>query len=1377
MKLSENMRPALASSGLDGSNFVASYNNGQRVTYSGSALDRSRNIHDSLENRILATGSSTLRNTPPGEIPFLFHYPSIESFSMSERKYSRSSEFQRILSVAVEENTFGSVQSKSLPPNALEDLKRSKTNISKTSTKARNLTKLLQNSIFRLDRYRNLISKKRQTTDRSNEKSGNLNSLKMGGQSHADSAENASPRLEDRTKNLIPKKRMRSSMAEVRGTVLPRQAAGVEKDKTVMFDKDRGVLKGCNVGLVISDDKMCRLPPGGDGWEKNKRKRSVGLSRISDGDRELKQSIQQRPKNEPRLRSSNGIVFRPGLSCGTILSNTTDSNPELSGANSSCGTPKNELDSSSVPNERQDHSVGLDNEQSVSRGSNRLNIQEDTQVGNQIPLVKGKTTRIPRTSSNLVTNAPSNFLHSFGSNDCPEQIPMSKIQTSNLVSNRRRVINNDSVSPPVTQWVGQRPHKISRTRRVNVVSPVSNSDGTQFLHEVFSASDVGTRMMTTDTSGHLVSRGITSSSHQSKLKHDNVLPPLLSESEESTAIKTKFKGKTSNKFALEDGVQAPLKATTLVLPIKNKPSKEEIGIEIRRQGRSRRGSVHSKSCLPLPKEKLENIDSTKPLKNGKHSSERSERIGRPPKNMSDRKVFAQTQNTDVSSLERTGESEDDQEELLAAANAARNASYHACSSDFWKNMESCFASATLDDLAFLKNQIHFTKELDSSFPSSNEACNDMMSEVLNDLAASPHFSYAREQINSVAPTDKSFEDLYSADQRQLVKTSMGRLEIKRLYEKPAPLSHRLLSAFIIVDEIANFENDTQEEFNLQFSNDNAHYGPNSHVHAKDLSKMDCPSELDCTNQRNGIAYDGFLTTNNFRHSNLQNFMPCDDPVVENHAFWNSCNGSLADYQKNDCNLLQTMKGNSPYECQYGNMSLDDRILMELNSIGIYLDTMPDFADCEESEIDKAISELKFGLHQQARKKINQLDKLELAVQDAKKIDERKLEQLAMNKLVEMAHLKLMDGRGSHKSSITKVSKQLALSFAKRAIARCHDFEAGRSCFSELTLQNVLMSAPLCQINTKHSVAVIHKELRNSHLGYGMSEVTSVSERHDCPNNIGPTPSDPHQSIPQWDEKSSTRTNQKEVLLDDVTIGAGSRTTSNPTHTATSVKWKRAESVKDPNKDAMGRGSMAKVSRPSLGRGERRTKAKPKQKISQQISSANDFGRVAEAAEFRSPVSQQLSPTNDFGRVAEAAEFRSPVSQQLSPTNDFGRVAEAAEFRSPVSQESFDTANNFTPRNDHKVELQSLSDRGCDPSKAMDDGVFTNLQLPGMDSIDELDVGLGRQGPQDIASWLNVEDEELQDNDLMGLQIPMDDLSEINMNFLSETHRPPSIVRN
>lgn len=167
------------------------------------------------------------------------------------------------------------------------------------------------------------------------------------------------------------------------------------------------------------------------------------------------------------------------------------------------------------------------------------------------------------------------------------------------------------------------------------------------------------------------------------------------------------------------------------------------------------------------------------------------------------------------------------------------------------------------------------------------------------------------------------------------------LETKSLCEKPAPLSQRLFSAFITEDEIANLENDTQGESNLLLSNDHAHYGPNSYVlvYDKDLSKMDCPLDLDYKNQRNERVSDGFMAPNNFKHLNLQNFMSCDDPVVENHTLLDSSNASLSDYQKNDCDLPQTMKGDSPHECQYRSMSLDDRILMELNSIGIYLDTV------------------------------------------------------------------------------------------------------------------------------------------------------------------------------------------------------------------------------------------------------------------------------------------------------------------------------------------------------------------------------------------------------------------------------------------------------
>lgn len=85
----------------------------------------------------------------------------------------------------------------------------------------------------------------------------------------------------------------------------------MDKDKNVHFEKDKSILRNCNGGSIPSEDKMHGFAPGGDGWEKKlKRKRSVGLNRGTEGDREIKQSIQQRSNNESRLRSSDGIGFR-----------------------------------------------------------------------------------------------------------------------------------------------------------------------------------------------------------------------------------------------------------------------------------------------------------------------------------------------------------------------------------------------------------------------------------------------------------------------------------------------------------------------------------------------------------------------------------------------------------------------------------------------------------------------------------------------------------------------------------------------------------------------------------------------------------------------------------------------------------------------------------------------------------------------------------------------------------------------------------------------------------------------------------------------------------------------------------------------------------
>ncbi|KAG6480452.1 hypothetical protein ZIOFF_063952 [Zingiber officinale] len=731
MKMAGSTRMESTSSSMDGShgtNFPPAYQNGQRGTHLPPGLERSGSFRENMENRSLFAGPGTLRNAASSsEVPTVSQYLPLDTFSWGEQRFSRTGEIRRVLGVTVEDHTFGSAQSKPVPPIAPEDLRRLKGSVYESSNRARERSKSFQDLAMKLDRYRNLVSRKRQRMDQSNEKSGTSNPMKMGNQTHQSPTELASPRLEDR-KNAIPNKRIRSSMAEVRlengifpfvhqsevrGAIPPRQGV-VEKDRNVLFEKDKTMLRGCNGGSVPSEDKMCGLPPMGDGWDKKmKRKRSVGLNRVMESDREIK-SIQQRPSNESRMRSSDAISFRPGLSSGTTVSNKMDGCSQPSVSNSR-GTPKIELESGSVPNERREFSSGVDNERIMHKGGNKLNVHDDGQAGNQSSLVKGKASRGPRTVLGASMNSSPSFLRSSGNIDGWEQgTGASKVQSS-TVANRKRPIPNESSSPPVTQWVGQRPQKISRTRRVNVVSPVSNLDEAQFLAEGYPTPEVGARMTTMDNSGLLVPRVIPN-----KLKHDNVLSPaVLSESEESAAVESKFKDKGNDSFELEDGAQTSLKVSSFLLPTKkNKtPPKEEIGDGVRRQGRSGRSSVQSKACLPVAKEKMESIDANKPLKNKKMGPERSEsRIGRPPsKKMSDRKAYARPQIMTSVSSESAGTSTDDRDDLLASANDARSASCNACSnSSFWKKMEPIFASLTLEEISFVKHQIHFAEEVDAS---------------------------------------------------------------------------------------------------------------------------------------------------------------------------------------------------------------------------------------------------------------------------------------------------------------------------------------------------------------------------------------------------------------------------------------------------------------------------------------------------------------------------------------------------------------------------------------------------------------------------------------------------------------------------------------
>lgn len=1317
-------RAELASSSLDGSAFTAGYPSGPRGTYNSPSLERPGSFRESLENRLMVSASAVSRNgSPTLDIPPLSQYLSLEPFSTTELnlKYSRQGELRRALGVSVEEHSFGSLQSKSLPPIASEELKRFKSSVLETSTRARDRAKLLQESILKLDKYRNIVTKRRQRNEaQSIEKPGISNSLKMGNQIHQTSSDIASVRPEERSKLAIPNRRARSSVteAEARNTIPSRQGANLDKDKNLFFEKDKSMLRTCNGGSISSEEKMRGLPTGGDGWEKKlKRRRSVGtmVTRIPDGDRELKQTIQSRPITEPRLRPSDGNGFRTGSANGIIGSSKIENNSQICG-NSSRVMSRTEAENGSLPSDRRDHISGLDKERMIVKGNKKANNREDAQPGSQSPVAKGKASRAPRAGSGILVSAP-NYPRLSGGIEAWEQTPcLNKVQTLSCPVNRKRPLPTGSSSSPVTQWVGQRPQKITRTRRANVVSPVSNFDDVQAFPEAFSVPDVGARISSVDSGSGLNSRVVVNGSHQLKTRLDNApSPAVLSESEESGVIENKRERGVDITEVEDELPNVPLKVSDFTLPSKKNKvrPKEEIGDGVWRQGRSGRGSTQSKASLPIAKEKPDSADTTKPLKNGRLASDRSEsRVGRPPsKKVSDRKAYGRPiSSMHCSTSDLIGESHDDRDELITAANAARNSIYNACSSSFWKTMEASFTFISSEDITFVKHQIKFTEELDESLSSILDTEHDAKENVLSGADSSVHSYSSREkscQTNFIG-MNSFLEKIGTADERQSRIT-----ERESWFDKIIPLSQRLLSALIMEDGTESFDcRSEQEELLLQLSSD-CSIGTNCYLESEfasaatkaDFLNLEFLSQKSCA--ASGKSCNGFAANSNIMNSVIQPSISGSDLFQENGVSEHIDTEAFPEYNNCNSQILQfnntRLSSNSPYEGQFEHMPLNDRILLELHSIGIYPDLVPGLAEGVDEEIEKVISELKNKSFQQATMRKNQLYKLEKALQGVKDGQERNLEQLAMHKLVEMAYKRLMGGRhgSSHKSSVSKISKQLALEFAKRTLIRCQKFEeTGQSCFNEPPLQDVLFSVLQHNIDAKHLDGLALNNCDRHGLKHDRGQFVPFQG----PSNISEQPfgkTDPF----------SNKVKKKEALLDDVVTSSASRAASTPYNMVPAgPKWKKNDKDKDQSRDAQVKNSGAKIGRPSLSgsRGDRKNKMKPKQKIAQLSTSGNGLGRPCETSMLTS-------------------------------------VQESSEITINGGVNTYNSIASNLP-------------------KDLEESIFTSLPLSGV-AIDELDVadGLGGQG-QDIGSWLNVDEDLLQDHDLVGLEIPMDDLSELKLTF-------------
>lgn len=240
-------------------------------------------------------------------------------------------------------------------------------------------------------------------------------------------------------------------------------------------------------------------------------------------------------------------------------------------------------------------------------------IREDNHIVNPSPVTKGKASRAPRSGPGTAASPSPNVPHVAEGWETLSTV--NKVPSMGGGNSRKRAMpSGSSSSPPMAQWVGQRPQKISRTRRANLVSPVSNLEEMQISPEASSPSDFATRMNSSGTNGSLLLRGVSNGTQQLKSKRESVLSPdaRFSENEETG---NKLKERVAGIVEVEEkAVNAILNAGPSVFLTKKEKSyiKEESSDGVQRQGRTGRGS--SLAGISPVREKLENTVTTKPLR-------------------------------------------------------------------------------------------------------------------------------------------------------------------------------------------------------------------------------------------------------------------------------------------------------------------------------------------------------------------------------------------------------------------------------------------------------------------------------------------------------------------------------------------------------------------------------------------------------------------------------------------------------------------------------------------------------------------------------------------------------------------------------------------
>ncbi|XP_030448379.1 uncharacterized protein LOC115671056 [Syzygium oleosum] len=1247
------------------------YGSGSRGSHIASPMERSGSFRESMENSMLRN-STLITKT---EVMNFFQSLQFDSKAADHRS-NKQVDLKRGLSAlgfSADDAPSSISKGKLLGSPSLEELKRIVTGL---RDKARERARIFGEALLKLNKFfPSLSGKKRSRSDVFiNDRSGAMISsdrsmagsglAKIGTQNNTTTVgfELGLQKSDERTKGSVPNKRTRTSLVDPKTDA----RANTSVRPFGPADREREQPKLANSGASQCEERTLSISV--DGWEKSKMKKkrsgikldfppSVISAKPADGYRDSKQGMQQRSVNDARPKLNNEPnEFRPGVGNGT----PGVGKAEAISQGSFCARtslPKPDLDSSS--RDKKDRPIS-DKERINLKAVNKTNARDDLTSASPTSSTRmNASVRGPRSSSGVapklspVVNSPT------VSNDWEISSCTTKPSVTVGAQSRKRTTSGRSSSPPVACW--PRPQKISRTaRRRNFVPSVPSNDETSPMDT--SSDVVGNEI------GLGFPRRMPSSSPQPvRLKAEPLSSTPLSEGEDGGAAEFKSRDKTKKSDEVDEksGHSVQKISTIVSSSRKNKLiPRDDLGDGIRRQGRSGRGVTSSRSLLPVSSEKLGNEDTAQQLKSTKLGLDRTEsKAGRPTsRKLSDRKAYPRQRHTSVNvAADFLVGSDDGHEELLAAANAVVNPS-HVFPNEFLMQMEAVFGFIFDEDIAYLKQQ--------GNFGSATQTPNFVATDTDNWCSYPNGFGLVE-------------------GERQMGLDLAGQMEVAASDQNMIPLCQRLIAALIPEEEAdcGSFEND-------DLIND-------AHGSRLKLDRETESNSFRCQPLHNHW-YSSALAVNGHMVSHIPEHEEHENDIVDmirtgiNSGFDHPINGLVRDQ------IMMPSTGCS--EVKYDRMSIDERLLLEVHSIAIFPEAMPHGDQMESKGVNDEIMQLVEKHHMQVSKNKGFLERLIKVAAETRDTQEKEFELHAMDKLVVMAYEKYMMCWGPNatggKSSSNKMAKQAALAFVKRTLDRCKQYEnTGESCFSEPLFRDIFLTG------TSRRAAL--EASKSSQQSPSMSLMGQKMDNCDMNSMDVPLPGNlvAEQSTGKEDT-CFNRVKKRELLLHEVVGGTIGNSSTSPSALGTSLssntKGKRSE--RDREGKVLSRTGNNKSNRPAVfnAKGERKSKAKPKQKMTQLSVSINGLLGTSEQSKSALPSGSKI----------------------------------------------------VTASSNSKEKLKFSFDGLEDPID------LSSLQLPGIDELgvsDDLD-GHG----QDLASWLNIDDDNLQDNDFMGLEIPMDDLSDVNM---------------